>query len=339
MTPSCPGAPAEPTAGDSPLWTDAVDVHHHIVPDFYREALAAHGLLNPVPGVEYPRWDVEASLAMMQRQGIATAVVSVTVPGVNLADGDSGAALARRLNEYMADLIADHPGRFGAFAVIPMHDVTAALDEVRHALDTLKLDGVGLFTNYRGRYLGDPAFDALLDEVHQRGAVVHVHPAAPPGAGQPTFGLPASLYEFTFDTTRLAAQLLYNRTLERYPGLRMILSHGGGAIPYLAQRLTYGSVIKPDLADREPADPIGSLQHLYYDLAMSGSPYALPSLRAFLPASQVLVGTDFPFMPAWTSEQNAWTVLTHSGYTEDDLRRIARGNAEALFPRIKIHAH
>jgi predicted TIM-barrel fold metal-dependent hydrolase len=319
------------------MWTGAIDVHHHIVPDFYREALAVDGLLNPVPGVGYPRWDAEASLAMMRRQGIATAVVSVSVPGVTLAGDGPSAAPARRLNEYMAGLIADHPGRFGAFAAIPMHDVTAALGEMRYALDTLELDGIGLFTNYRGVYLGDPVFDALLGEVHERGVVVHVHPAVPPAAGQPAFGLPASLYEFTFDTTRLAAQLLYNRTLERYPGLRMILSHGGGAVPYLAQRLTYGSVIMPDLADREPADPIGSLQHLYYDLAMSGSPYSLPSLSAFVPASQVLVGTDFPFMPAWTSEKNARHILAYPGYTDDDLRRIARGNAEALFPRLRIH--
>jgi 6-methylsalicylate decarboxylase len=331
-------ASAEPAASDGRLWTGAIDVHHHIVPGFYRQALAAAGLLNPVPGVDYPRWDVEASLSMMERQGIATAVVSVSVPGVTLADGPSSAALARRLNEYMAGLIADHPGRFGAFAAIPMHDVTAALDEMRYALDTLELDGIGLFTNYRGVYLGDPVFDALLDDVHQRRAVVHVHPAVPPAAGQPTFGLPASLYEFPFDTTRLAAQLLYSRTLERYPGLRMILSHGGGAVPYLAQRLTYGSAIMPDLAAREPADPIGSLQHLYYDLAMSGSPYSLPSLSAFVPASQVLLGTDFPFMPAWTSEDNARNILSYPGFTDDDLRRIARGTAEGLFPRLRIHA-
>lgn len=330
-------SPTEPAVDDGPLWTDAIDVHHHIVPGFYREVLAADGLLNPVPGVEYPHWDVEASLAMMQRQGIATAVVSVSVPGVTLANEGSSAALARRLNECMAGLIADHPGRFGAFAAIPMHDVTAALKEMRYALDTLELDGIGLFTNYRGVYLGDPVFDALLDEVHQRGVVVHVHPAVPPAAEQPTFGLPASLYEFTFETTRLAAQLLYNRTLERYPDLRMILSHGGGAVPYLAQRLTYGSVIMPDLADREPTDPIGSLQRLYYDLAMSGSPYSLPSLRAFVPASQVLVGTDFPFMPAWSSEDGARQILAHPGYTDDDLRQVARGNAEALFPRFRIH--
>lgn len=326
--------PAGPAADQGPLWPGAIDVHHHIVPGFYRQALAADGLLNPVPGIGYPRWDAAASLAMMERQGIATAVVSVSVPGVTMADAAaSSAALARRLNEYMASLIADHPGRFGAFAAIPMHDVTAALDEMRYALDTLELDGIGLFTNYRGVYLGDPFFEALLDEVHQRGAVVHVHPAAPPGTGQPTFGLPASLYEFTFETTRLAAQLLYNRVLDRYPGLRMILSHGGGTVPYLAQRLTYGPVIMPGLADREPADPIGSLQRLFYDLAISGSPYSLPSLSAFVPASQVLLGTDFPFMPASTSEDGARNILACPGFT-GELRRIARGNAEGLFPRL-----
>jgi predicted TIM-barrel fold metal-dependent hydrolase len=291
--------------------------------------------MNPVPGVEYPHWTVEASLAMMQRQGIATAIVSVSVPGVNLTDAESSSALARLLNEYLAGLVADHPGRFGAFAVIPMHDIGAATSELQYALDTLGLDGVSLFTNYGGRYLADPEFAPVLDEVHQRRAVVHVHPAVPPASGQPMFGLPASLYEFTFDTTRFAAQMLYNGTFDRYPGLRMILSHGGGTVPYLAQRLTYGSVIMPSLAAREAEDPIGALQHLYYDLAMADSPFSLPSLTAFVPATQVLVGTDFPFMPAWTSEEGAGRVMAHAGYSDDELHRVARGNAVALFPRLR----
>lgn len=313
---------------------DAVDVHHHIVPDFYCDALSAAGLASPIAGVDYPRWTVEASLAMMQRQGIATAVVSVTVPGVNLGEAPETVRMARRLNEYMADLIASQQGRFGAFAVLPLPYLDAAMAELTYALDVLELDGVGLFTNYRGVYVGDPLFDPLLSELHRRRIAVHVHPAVPPATDQPTFELPASLYEFTFDTTRMAAQLLYNNTLERYPDLRLILSHGGGAIPYLAQRLTFGPVISPQLADRASTDPIGDLQRLHYDVAMAANPYSLPSLRAFVPASQVLVGTDFPFMPEWSSAQNGTELVTEGGYDEDELERIAQRNAAALFPRI-----
>lgn len=319
--------------GPPPAW-NSIDVHHHIVPAFYREALQANGLLNPVPGVQFPEWHVEASLEMMDQQSIATAIVSITVPGADLPDPLAGAALARRLNEYMANLGQVHPGRFGGFAVIPMHSPDAALAEMRYALDTLKLDGIGLFTNYRGVYLGDPTFEPILDEAHQREAVIHVHPAAPPGTDQPSFGLPASLYEFTFDTTRLAAQLLYTRTLERYPGMRMILSHGGGALPYLAQRLTFAPVIKPSLAESQPEDPIRVLRTLYFDLAMSGNPYTLPTLNAFVPKTKILYGTDFPFMPAWTADEGARNVLAFPGFSSDDLRRIARENAEDLFPRL-----
>lgn len=317
-----------------PPWTGAVDVHHHIVPEFYRRALTDAGHSSPVTGVAFPPWSVEASLAMMQRQHIATAVVSVTVPGVDVGGAGGAAGLARRLNEYMAGLVADHPGRFGAFAALPMPYLDEALTELAYALDALELDGVGLFTHYRGVYLGDPLFDPLMRELNRRQVAVHVHPAVPPATDQPTFGLPASLYEFTFDTTRTAAQLLYNRTLERYPDLRLILSHGGGAIPYLANRLTFGPVIDPGLADRAPADPIGSLQRLHYDLAMAGNPFTLASLRAFVPATQVLVGTDFPFMPERSGADSS-SMIAACGYDEVELEQIAYRNAAALFPRIR----
>lgn len=321
-----------------PPWVDAIDVHHHVIPPFYREAMAAAGLASPIPGVDYPGWEVEASLGMMERQGIATAVVSITEPGVHFGDPGLAVRLARQVNEYMAGLIADHPGRFGAFAVLPLPDVKAAMVELEHALDVLELDGVGLFTNYRGTYLGDPSFDELLGELQRRGTAIHVHPTVPPASSQPLFDLPPSLYEFTFETTRLVAQLLYGATLDRYPDLRLILSHAGGAVPYIAERLSLGPVIGSHLAERAPADPIRSLQRLYYDVAMAASPYALPSLRALVAPSQVLLGTDFPFMPEWSGAQNASGLVRHGGFDRDELAQVAHGNAASLLPRIGSRA-
>jgi 6-methylsalicylate decarboxylase len=313
---------------------NVIDVHHHVVPDFYRARLEAAGLLRPIPGVEYPDWSPAASLAAMDRLGIDAAVVSITEPGVHFADAAVARGLARQLNEYLAGLVADRPDRFGAFAVLPLPDVDAALDELAYALDTLRLDGVGLLTNYRGTYVGDPAFEPLLAELDRRGVPVFLHPARPPGGEQPTFGIPASVYEFPFDTTRTVANLLYSGALDRYPGLRLIVAHAGGALPFLAGRLADAAVISPAMAGRVPADPIGSLRRLFFDTTLSANPYTLPSLHAFADPGRVLYGTDFPFMPSGHAAEN-WAGLRrfHAG-NPDLFARIAGGNAGHLFPRL-----
>jgi len=269
-----------------------IDVHHHIIPPVYLEAMRRVGIADPIPGVDYPDWDVQTTLAVMDRQGIATAIVSISEPGVYFGNVALARDLARQINEFSARLVADHPQRFGAFAVLPLPDVNAALQELAYALDTLKLDGIGLLTNYRGTYLGDAALDALFAELNRRQVVAFIHPSTPPSTDQPTFGLPPSLYEFTFDTTRMVVNLLYSGTLDRYPNLRLILSHAGGTVPYLTKRLTFGPTIGSYLKARAPQNLIASLRQLYYDVAMSASPYALPSLQALVDPSHMLFGSS-----------------------------------------------
>jgi predicted TIM-barrel fold metal-dependent hydrolase len=311
-----------------------IDVHHHVVPDFYRRCLQDAGLASPIPGVEYPRWHPDASLEMLDALNASAAVVSVTEPGVYFADAQRALRLARRLNEYLAGLLADHPDRFGAFAVLPLPDIDAALAEIEYALDTLGLDGVGLLTNYRGAYVGDAALDPVLAELNRRKVPVFLHPARPANAPQ-TFGLPLSLYEFPFDTSRTLANLLYSGALDRHSDLRLIAAHGGGALPFLAGRLADGAVISPALADRAPRDAIGAMRRLYLDTALVASPYALPSLHALAKPTNVLFGSDFPFLPA-RHAQESWERL--SDYHAADLATlhgIAEGNAIPLFPRLE----
>lgn len=316
----------------APPWVDAIDVHHHLVPDAYRQSLARCGVAAPISGVEFPDWSVEASLAMMDRQGIATAMLSLSVPGVAVPDAADAAHLAREVNKSMRRIIDAHPGRFGAFAAVPLPDVPAALAEIDHAIGVLGLDGVGLFTNYGRVYLGDPAFDPVLAHLDRRGAVAFVHPAAPPD-GSPV-DLPDSVCEFPFATTRMAAQMVYNGTFSRYPHLRLILPHAGGTIPYLAERMTYAPVIRPSMASLAPDDALGYLRSLYFDTAMSGNAHTLAAFRSFADPSHILVGTDFPFMPAWSSRESGERIRGLGRFTEGELTAVARGNAEALFPRL-----
>ena len=312
-----------------------IDVHHHIIPSVYLEAMRRVGIADPIPGVDYPDWDVQTTLAVMDRQGIATAIVSISDPGVYFGNVALARDLARQINEFSARLVADHPQRFGAFAVLPLPDVNAALRELAYALDTLKLDGIGLLTNYRGTYLGDAALDALFAELNRRQVVAFIHPSTPPSTDQPTFGLPPSLYEFTFDTTRMVANLLYSGTLDRYPNLRLILSHAGGTVPYLTKRLTFGPTIGSYLKARAPQNLIASLRQLYYDVAMSASPYALPSLQALVDPSHILFGSDYPFMPEPAVADNVAGLAEYEGFDQQAQWMIERENALALFPRLQ----
>jgi 6-methylsalicylate decarboxylase len=312
-----------------------VDVHQHVIPPAYREALRREGLISPIQGVDYPEWDLDETLEMMDRRGIAAAILSVTDPGVSFVEGVSARTLSREVNEFMADLVRERPHRFGGFAVLPLPDVDAALDELGYALDVLQMDGIGLMTNYRGVYPGDTLLDPILAELDRRKVPVFVHPATPPSDGRADFGLPVSLYEFTFDTTRMVANLLYSGTLDRYPGLRVILSHAGGTVPYLASRLTYGPTINAGLIDRAPRDLVASLRRLYYDIAMSASPYALPSLRALVDPEQILLGTDFPFMPEQTTAETLEGLTAYAGFDDAELDGVRRANALALFPRLR----
>ncbi|MFK0258010.1 amidohydrolase family protein [Streptomyces sp. NPDC090445] len=309
-----------------------IDVHHHAVPPLYAEALGAR---KAIPGVDYPTsWTPERSLEVMDAHGIAAAVLSITAPGVTFLDGPDAPKLARQVNEYFAELVREHPTRFGAFAILPLPDVAAARVELRYALDELGLDGVGVLTSYGQRYLGDPKFEPLFAEIAERGAAVHVHPATPPGRDLATFDLPASLYEFTFETTRTAASLLFNGVLDRLPDLRLILSHAGGTLPFLARRLTYGPTIGAYLTDRAPEDVIGALGRLHYDIAMSANEFALPALTRLAGTGRILYGSDYPFMPVSHTAENTAGFAAYDGWTEAERAEVGRANALRLLPTL-----
>jgi predicted TIM-barrel fold metal-dependent hydrolase len=306
-----------------------IDVHHHAIPPRYAVALRGS---TPIPGVDYPTWDPELSRKLTDDNGIDAAVLSITAPGVHFSgDRAQTRRLAREVNEYFASLLSE---RFGAFAILPLPDVNAAREELAYAIDELGLDGVGVLTAYDNRYLGEPEFEPLLAEIAERGLAVHVHPATPELKDLATFDLPPSLYEFTFETTRAAASLLFNGVLDRLPDLKLVLSHAGGTIPFLANRLTYGPTIGAYLAERAPSDVLASLRRLHFDIAMSANQYTLPSLAAFADPAHVLFGSDFPFMPASTTEETVAGLAESPEWTDEQKAAIGRDNALRLLPRL-----
>ncbi|MFI0769144.1 amidohydrolase family protein [Streptomyces melanosporofaciens] len=306
-----------------------IDVHQHIVPPIWAETLAAHGLDSG--GWAIPAWSPTDAIAMMDQQGIATGVLSVTSPGVHLGSDAQARDLARAVNEYGAEVVRGHPGRFGHFASVPLPDVDAALAETAHALDTLGADGVVLMSNTHGKYLGDPDFEPLWAEIDRRGATVFVHPAQPPMPLLP--GTPAPLADYVFDTTRTALNLVLNGVMSRYPNMRVILSHGGGFLPYAAYRFSGLTSTVVD-REREAEEILRDLKRFYFDTALSASPSALPALLAFAEPGHVVYGSDWPFAPQDAGTYYNHYLETYPDYAPGQAEAIDRGNAEALFPHL-----
>ena len=319
--------------GDMSPELNRIDIHHHIVPPEYVKALADIGVTESA-GIPFPDWSAEKSLDVMDRLGIEAAITSISYPGVYFGDLAFARDLARRCNEISARLTSDHSQRFGAFAVLPLPDVKASLLELEYALDTLRLDGVTLLSSIGKEYLGDPSFDALHSELNRRRAVVFVHPAVPPGSDVPKLILPPSLIEFTFDTTRAVASLLFSGTLERYPDIRFILSHGGGTVPYLAWRISLGEWL-PAIGEKVPQGVITYIKRLYYDTALSTSRYALRSLQELIDVSHILFGSDYPFLPEPAVAATVADFRSYGGFSGEDRGVIERDNALSLFPRLR----
>ena len=282
-----------------------VDVHHHFYPEFLMEAWAAAPLAGDWAEYKahfmqppYTGWSIDKAVAMLDRTGIETAVLSLPAGTIGFLDGSAHAEMARAINVFATEMSRDHPGRFGLFSLLPMPQIEASLAEIAHALDGLGATGIGLMTSYGNRWLGHPDFAPILAELDHRGAAVHVHPKAPPccaGMVQSNPWGASALLEFPFDTTRTIFDLLQSGALLRYPNIRWIFSHLGGTIPLIAGRLRdVGPGFWKDLDTVAPRGIDYALRRLHYDTAACANEPAMRAGLAYLPASQLLFGTDHP---------------------------------------------
>lgn len=300
-----------------------IDTHQHIVPPAYAAWLRARGLT--AGGREIPDWSVDAALELMAGTDIASAILSVSTPGVHLGDDAEARDKAREVNEFAAAVARRDPDRFGFLATLTLPDVEGAIAEAADALDRLGADGVVLLANVGGTYLGDPAWEPLMAELNRRRTVVFVHPSALPAAEVP--GIPPFAADFLLDTTRAALNLARSGTLERHPDLKIVLSHAGGFLPFAAERVA--RVCSPD---GENPGGLDRLRRFWFDVALSSSPYALPSLLAFADPARITFGSDWPFAPKERSRHFA-RLLDAFPLTPAQRYAIDRGNAETLFPR------
>jgi len=314
-----------------------IDTHNHIVPDFYEKAIIAAGA-GPTRG-SYPDWSPQRAMNMMDANDIEFAVTSV-VPGVHFLAPQKAQEMSRRCNDYSADLCARFPARFGAFATVPMQDAKHAVEEIDYALGKLKLDGVCLFSSYGDSYLGDAAFDPVLDALNQHDAVAFIHPfnsaqQLPGSAHKSNLPYPAFMIEYPFDTTRMAAHLMFSGALDRFPRIRFILSHAGGTLPFLAWRLYCCQMVSPKFPKWSYEKIRAALSHFWYDTAMAAGPEMMSCLLTMVGQEPVVFGSDWPLCNDQAVVECVKNLSAPGFLSEAQRAAIDRGNALRLFPRLQ----
>jgi 6-methylsalicylate decarboxylase len=315
-----------------------VDVHSHALLPRWLDAVSEATRLPrdrlQIAGTPVPEWSVEHHLAMMDAHGIAACVLSWP-SATSFLKGRPARSLARAMNEEFASIIARHPKRFGAFAVLPLDDMDAAVEEMAYALDVLKLDGVSSSTHIGGAYLGDGRFDNWFSEMNRRATTLFVHPTTPVGSEQVSMGINVAILEFMFDSTRMATNMILSGAKKRFSDIRMICTHGGGTVPYLASRISILEPVfgaGPNRAVLSGEEILSGLSTFYFDLTASTAAASLDAIRHLVPASQLMLGFDFPMMPASTIPPILGRFDDYQGLAASDRDKIIRENAFSLLP-------
>jgi 6-methylsalicylate decarboxylase len=297
-----------------------IDVHHHIAPPAY-VAQGGAGV-----GGALKTWSIAKSLDDLEQAGVATAIVSVTQLAKHISSDEQRRTLARNCNDYAAKLVADHPAKFGMFTVLPLPDIDGTLKEIEYGLDVLKAHGVGMYTCYHDKWMGDPAFDPVFAELNRRKAVIYVHPSVPDCCLNLMPGVADSAIEFGTDTTRAITRMVFSGTARKFPDIRVIWSHAGGTMPYLIERFTRMAESK-EYKSLLPDGFLHEARRFFYDTAQVANHTTLTCAREVVPDSHFVFGTDFPYR---TSREHVVALEACGVFDGAQLDAIARGNAAKL---------
>jgi predicted TIM-barrel fold metal-dependent hydrolase len=308
-----------------------IDTHHHFYPPAYQKAWADWEDQRKIPhfGVQLS-WTKENDLELMDKNGITTSILSLaSTPGTWFDTGAEKAHdWARQCCDFGAEMVRDHPTRYALFAPLSMMDTDATLKEIEYAFDTLKANGINLQTNYGDKWLGDPAYKPILDELNRRKAVVYVHPLVASCCGRLGVGAFPAVAEVPHDTTRTVISLLLSGSFVNQPDIKWLFSHAGGTIPFLAGRIEAFYDQKARAPNGFAPDGIeAALRKLNYDTANATHPAAMAALLKLVPVSQVTYGTDYPYFPL--DQINS---LRKLDLPAADLDAISSGNAMRLVP-------
>jgi predicted TIM-barrel fold metal-dependent hydrolase len=317
--PAIAQAPAKPAVN-----AGRIDVHRHFVPPGH--------LVDPKRDYLNVRATIPKQLEDMDKGGIALSVMSLSGYSRPFADTSDARKFSRMVNEYAAKLTTDHPGRFGQFAYLPFPDIDGSLKEIEYALDTLKADGIYLMTHYGNKFLGDPAFAPIFEELNRRRAVVYTHPTSHTCCEQLVPGLRDADIEYGTNTTRAIAKYVFSGFSRRYSNVRMIWSHAGGTMPFLIRRFDKRVKESPEFQPILPEGFSPEVRKFYYDIAQAPERAPMAALRAVAPVSQMLFGTDWPHL---TTEEHVTGLQNCGVFDAAELKAIDRNNALRLMPTLR----
>ena len=327
-----PEAPmAAPDSQPAMFFTGSIDIHSHMIPESYLNAVKAHGM-EMDEKYPIPSWSADEHLKFMDDAGIRTAVLTMPAPQPFFGDATESAAVCRKFNEEAAALKAQHPGRFLFCAALPLPDVDAAIKEAKYALEVLGADGVKLATNSYGQYLGDDALEPLMAYLNSRKAVVIIHPHKPSAVNDELISaVPLASYEYLAETTRTVLNMVAHDVLVRYPDMKVVVPHCGSLLPNALPRFKGLLPVMVAQGYMQPVDVDANLSHLYFDLAGAATDDAIESLLTITEPSHILYGSDYPYVaaPALVGAKKA--LETRLGAHRMDIPSVLFGNAVQLF--------
>lgn len=325
-----------------------VDFHNHYYPPEYIQALQRGPSAVRIthdeagnPRLHYPgdynvavrgHRDIDYREQVLIEKGIDTQVITLTTPGTHVEDPETAARLASEVNDTLARVVAGKRGRFAALATLPLCDPAASAQELRRAMEQLHLPGAMLFSNINGIALSDQRFWKVYEVANELGAVLHIHPTAPVGVEAMLDYWLMPLVGFLMDTTLAAAGLVFSGVPERFPRIRWVLGHLGGAIPYLAERLDRGFEAFAECRKNIQQPPTTYLKRFYFD-TVNFDPRAIELAVAFAGADQILAGSDYPHQIG--SIEKMLQCLKALRVSEEDRQKILGGNAAVL---LGLHA-
>jgi len=320
-----------------------IDVHNHYYPPEYIKALEQGPSAVKItyddagnPCLHYPgdyniavpgHRDIDYREQVLRAAGVDTQLITLTTPGTHIEEPAMAVRLARLVNDAFARVVADKKGRFAALATLPLNDPAASVIELRRAMEQLKFRGAMVFSNINGVALSDQRFWKLYEAANELEAVLHIHPTNPVGVEAMLDYWLMPLVGFLMDTTLAAASLVFSGVAERFPKIKWVLGHLGGAIPYLAERLDRGYEAFSECRVNIKQLPSSYLKRFYYD-TVNFDPRAVEFAIGFAGADHVLAGSDYPHQIG--SIEKMLESLKAIKVSEEDRKKILGGNAAML---------
>jgi aminocarboxymuconate-semialdehyde decarboxylase len=320
-----------------------VDFHNHYYPPEYVNALKTSRSAVKVtydddgnPCVHYPgdynilvpgHRDIDYREQVLIEHGVDTQVLSFTTPGVHVERPTLAVELARQVNDAFARVVRQKKGRFTSLATLPLNDPAESVKELERAIKELGMPGAMVFSNVNHVALADEAFAPLWKKADELGAVIYIHPTDPAGVDAMLDYWLMPLVGFLMDTTLAAAKLVFSGVVERHPRIRWVLTHMGGATPYLAERFDRGYRAFAECRKEITKPPTEYLKEFYYD-TVNFNPDAVKFAISFAGVDHILAGSDYPHQIG--SIPLMLETIEKLGLDEASRQKILGGNAVKL---------